>query len=64
VDTLKGIIRVNGLAVADHAVLRDEPRAYLVVSESDEDAARLRTDIEDLRRSGELAKIIERMNLD
>jgi len=64
VDTLKGIIRVNGLSVADNAVLRDEPRVYLVGSESDEDAARLVAGIEDLRRSGELAKIIERMNLD
>ncbi len=64
VDTLKGIIRVNSLDVADNAVLREEPRVFLVGSESDEDAERLRTEIEDLRRSGELAKIIARMNLD
>ena len=64
VDTLKGIIRVNGLEVADRAVLRKEPRRFLVGAESVEDAARLRTEIDGLRRSGELAKIIERMNLD
>lgn len=64
VDTLKGIIRVNRLSVADNAVLRDEPRVFLVGAESDEDAVRLRGEIDDLRRSGELAKIVERMNLD
>ncbi|MGE0622421.1 MAG: glucosaminidase domain-containing protein [Pseudomonadales bacterium] len=64
VDTLKGIIRVNGLAIADNAVLRDEPRVFLVGAESDEDAVRLNSEIDDLRRSGELAKIVERMNLE
>jgi uncharacterized FlgJ-related protein len=64
VDTLKGIIRVNGLDVADSAVLRDEPRRFIVGAENAEDAERIRTEIEDLRRSGELAEIVERMNLD
>ena len=64
VDTLKSIIRVNELDVADDAVLRDEPRRFIVGAESDEDAVRIRAEIEDLRRSGELAEIIERMDLD
>lgn len=64
VDTLKGIIRVNKLDMADHAVLRDEPRRFIVGAENAEDAARLRTEIEDLRRSGELVEVVERMNLD
>jgi uncharacterized FlgJ-related protein len=64
VDTLKGIIRVNGLEIADDAILRDEPRRFLVGAENPEDAERLRGEIEDLRRSGELAEIIERMQLD
>ena len=64
VDTLKSIIRVNNLYRADDAVLRDEPRRFIVGAESVEDAEKLRADIEDLRRSGELAEIIERMNLD
>jgi Bax protein len=64
VDTLKGIIRVNNLFLADNAVLRDEPRRFIVGAESPEDAARIRTEVDDLRRSGELAGIIERMNLD
>jgi len=64
VDTLKGIIRVNNLAVADNAVLRNEPRRFLVGAEDAEDAARLKMELEDLRRSGELAEIIGRMRLD
>ncbi|MEM8769432.1 MAG: glucosaminidase domain-containing protein [Pseudomonadota bacterium] len=64
VDTLKSIIRVNELEVADDAVLRDEPRRFIVGAEDAADAARLREEIEELRRSGELAEIIERMELD
>jgi len=64
VDTLKGIIRVNNLEIADNAVLRDEPRRFLVGAESAEDAERLRTEIDTLRRSGELQEIIDRMRLD
>jgi uncharacterized FlgJ-related protein len=64
VDSLKGIIRVNKLAVADRAVLRDEPRRFLVGAEDDADVARIREEIDGLRRSGELAQIIDRMNLD
>ncbi len=64
VDTLKSIIRVNDLDVADEAVLRDEPRRFIVGAEDDADAERIRAEIEALRRSGELAEIIERMDLD
>jgi Bax protein len=64
VDTLKSIIRVNGLDLADDAVLRDEPRRFIVGADNEEDAAETRAEIEDLRRSGELAEIIERMRLD
>jgi uncharacterized FlgJ-related protein len=64
VDTLKSIIRVNDLDLADSAVLRDEPRRFIVGAENAEDAERLKAEIEDLRRSGELAEIIDRMDLD
>jgi uncharacterized FlgJ-related protein len=64
VDTLKGIMRVNRLDVADNAVLRDEPRRFLVGAASDEDAVRLRAEVEVLRESGELDEIVERMRLD
>jgi Bax protein len=64
VDTLKGIIRVNKLDIADDAVLRDEPLRLLVSAESPKAASELRGEIESLRASGELAEIIARMNLD
>jgi uncharacterized FlgJ-related protein len=64
VDTLKGIIRVNKLDIADDAVFRDEPMRFLVSGDSEADAARLRGEIEALRESGELAQIIARMRLE
>jgi uncharacterized FlgJ-related protein len=64
VDTLKGIMRVNNLAIADDAVFRDEPMRFMVPAESSEDAAKLRREIEALRNSGELTKIISRMQLE
>jgi hypothetical protein len=63
VDTLKSIIRVNGLDIADDAVFRDEDMRFVVGAENDEAAAQLRTEIEKLRTSGELAIIIARMRL-
>jgi Bax protein len=64
VDTLKGIIRVNKLDIADDAEFRDEPRRYLVPAEDATDAVKLREEIEALRKSGELANIISRMQLE
>jgi uncharacterized FlgJ-related protein len=64
VDTLKGIIRVNGLDIADDAAFRDEPIRFLVGANDDEAAATLRREIEEMRTSGELAEIIARMRLD
>ena len=64
VDTLKGIIRVNGLDIADNAVFRDEPMRFVVGAADDEDAARIREEIDKLRASGELADIIARMHLE
>ena len=64
VDTLKGIIRVNKLDLADDASFRDEPMRFLVSAPGEEAAAQLKTEIEDLRKSGELAEIISRMRLE
>ncbi len=64
VDTLKGIIRVNGLAIADDATFRDESMRFAVGAESVEKAAELRTEIERMRASGDLAQIIQRMRLE
>ena len=64
VDTLKGMIRVNGLAAADGAVFRDEPMRFLVVAGDQETAADMRADIESMRASGELEDVIARMRLE
>lgn len=64
VDTLKGIIRVNRLEIADDAVFRDEPMRFMVSADSAADAVRLREEIEVLRASGELAQIVARMRLE
>jgi Bax protein len=64
VDTLKGIIRVNGLEIADNAVFRDEPMRFLTGAEDAAAADALRAEIERMRGSGELAEIIERMRLE
>ena len=64
VDTLKGIIRVNGLDIADDAVFRDEPMRFSIGAEDEAAANALRRDIEAMRASGELAQIVERMRLE
>ena len=64
VDTLKGIIRANGLDVADHAVFREEPIRFIVTEQTPEDAAATREELARMRERGELEEIFERMNLD
>jgi len=64
VDTLKGIMRVNKLIIADDAVFRDEPMRFIVGAEDQTAAANLKTEIKALRASGELEKIIDRMKLE
>ena len=64
VDTLKGIIRVNKLDVADDAAFRDEPVRFLVSAPGADAAKQLRTEIEEMRETGELDGIIARMRLE
>jgi uncharacterized FlgJ-related protein len=64
VDTLKGIIRVNGLSIADGAVFRDEPTRFLVGAKDAAAAEEVRQEIEAMRESGELAQIVARMRLE
>lgn len=64
VDELKGIIRANSLDSADGTVFRDEPMRFILGAADQTSAAKLRKDIEAMRKSGELAKIIERMRLE
>jgi uncharacterized FlgJ-related protein len=64
VDTLKGIIRVNKLDIADDAVFRDEDLQFLVGAEDAASADELREEIERLRSTGELDEIVARMRLE
>ena len=64
VDTLKGIIRSNGLDIADKAVFRDEPMGFILAAADQAAAAKARRDIAAMRKSGELNMIIERMRLE
>lgn len=64
VDTLKGIIRVNHLDIADDAVFRDEPMRFLVVTADKAAAVKMRKDIETMRKSGEIDAIVKRMRLE
>ncbi|MEN8244472.1 MAG: glucosaminidase domain-containing protein [Thermodesulfobacteriota bacterium] len=64
VDTLRGIIRVNNLAIADNAVFRDEPMRFLLTTADEDSAAKLRKDIEAMQKSGEIEKIVKRMRLE
>lgn len=64
VNTLKSIIRVNNLDKADDTVFRNEETQFLIGADGEADAAELRQEIEVLRKSGKLAKIIARMRLE
>jgi len=64
VDSLKGMIRVNGLDRADNAVFRDEPLRFILTEGTPEEAANLEQRIAEARASGELAEIYARMRLE
>jgi len=64
VDSLKGMIRVNGLDIADNAVFRDEPMRFIISEGTSEEAAAMEQRIADARASGELADIYARMRLE
>ncbi len=64
VDTLKGMIRVNGLDIADGATFRDEPMRFVIGAENETAAVELRLEVERMRETGELAQIIARMRLE
>lgn len=64
VDSLKGIIRVNKLDLADRAVFKDEPLYFLLSEQSPEDVEAMKARIAAAAESGELAEILERMRLE
>lgn len=64
VDTLKGIIRVNKLSIADGAVFRKETMKFVVGASSHEEADEMRQRLDKLRMNGELSRIISDMSLE
>lgn len=64
VDTLKNIIRMNNLDIADSAVFRDEPMRFVVGAGDAAAAVAIGAEIDELRASGELSQIIARMRLE
>jgi uncharacterized FlgJ-related protein len=64
VDTLKSVIRVNKLDIADDAVFKDEPMRFVLGAPDPAAAEKLRADLEAMRQSGELEKIVRRMRLE
>ncbi len=64
VDTLKSMIRVNNLDIADGATFRDEPIRFVIGAEHAAAASELEREIERLRESGGLEQIIARMRLE
>ncbi len=64
VKTLKSIIRVNGLAIADKATLRDEAITLIVAVGDADKVGETEAKIEELRASGELDRIIKDMRLE
>lgn len=64
VDSLKGIMRVNKLTIADNAVFRDEPLRFLLSEQTPEDKEEMIARVAEAAESGELAEIIERMRLE
>jgi Bax protein len=64
VDSLKGMIRSNGLNRADDATFRDEPIRFLVAGGDADNAAQVRAEIEKMREAGQLEEIYARMRLE
>jgi len=64
VDSLKSMIRVNKLNIADNAVFRDETLRFIISEPDPEAAAQLKLDIESMADKGTIEEIVDRMRLD
>ena len=64
VDSLKGIMRVNKLDIADNAVFRDEPMRFLLSEQSPEEVDKTKRELARAKENGELTEIIQRMRLE
>lgn len=63
VKTLKSIIKANNLAVQDQMYLRDEEVTFTVGVSEEKDSEEIESEIDQLRASGELDRIISEMKL-
>ena len=64
VDQIKGIIQKNNLDIADDAVFRNEPRSFIFAAADQAAAAKVRKNVEAMRKSGDLEIVIQRMRLE
>ena len=64
VNTLKGIMRINELAVADRATLQAAPAILLIDVPGEEEVAKMKSEIAALRATGELDEILAEMGVD
>jgi len=64
VQELKNLIIKNGLTSADTAKLRNDPLTLVVYVNTQDDVAKVKQEIEQMRASGELAKAIKSMGLE
>jgi Bax protein len=64
VDSVKNVIQKNSLDIADSAVFRDEPMSFIFAAADQAAAAKVRKNIESMRKTGDLSVIIDRMRLE
>ena len=64
VGTLKGIMQVNELAVADKARLKEAPAVILMDVPGADEVTKIEAEIDELRASGKLDEILARMGVD
>jgi len=64
VKSLKGIMRTNELAVADHATLQAEPAILIIDVPGKDEVTKMKTEIARLRETGQLDKILADMGVD
>ena len=64
VRNLKGIMRTNELAVADHATLQDGPAILIIDVPGKKEVAKMKTEIARLRETGQLDEMLADMGVD
>ncbi len=62
--SLKGIMRTNELAVADHATLQAGPAILIIDVPGKKEVAKMKTEIARLRETGQLDEILADMGVD